>query len=84
MEDLRTAIGVCKLWLGVGRGMLPVKHLPLKILNGVNYCGRQLAQGFEWTARAYLKKEGQPLILQHARCKEEFALLGADWDVKYR
>ena len=29
------------LWLGVGKGMPPVKHLVPKIME-VNYCGRQL------------------------------------------
>ena len=30
---------VCKLWLGVGKGILPVKHLPPKVVMAVNYCG---------------------------------------------
>ena len=30
-----------KLWRGVSKGMLPVKHLAPKILMAVNYGGRQ-------------------------------------------
>ena len=33
---------VCKLWLGVGKGMLPVKNLAPKIHMAVSYCGSQL------------------------------------------
>ena len=49
---------VSKLWLGVSKGMLPVKHLAPKILIAVNYCGRQLARWFVWVATTNHKKEG--------------------------
>ena len=50
----------CKLWIWVGMGMLPVKHLAPKILNimAVNYCGRQLDCWLTWAAPVYHKKEG--------------------------
>ena len=31
---------VCKLWLGVSKVTLPVKHLAPEILMGDNHCGR--------------------------------------------
>ena len=51
---------VSKLWLGVSKGMHPVKHLAQKILKimAVNYCGWQLALRLGWAAPAYHKKEG--------------------------
>ena len=49
---------VCKLWFGVGKGMLPVKRLASKVFMAVNYCGRQLARWLGWAAPAYHKKEG--------------------------
>ena len=51
---------VCKLWLGVSKGMLPVEHPAPKMLTimAVNYCGSQLARRFQWAAPAYHKKEG--------------------------
>ena len=49
---------VCKLWFGVSKGMLPVKHLDPQILMAVKYCGRQLAQRLVWAVPAYHKKEG--------------------------
>ena len=58
---------VCKLWLWVSKGMLPVKHLEPKILMAVNYCGRQLARRLGLVAPAYHKKEG---VTQYpAACK---------------
>ena len=50
---------VCKLILGVSKGMLPVKHLAQKILKimAVNYCGRQLARRLGWAAPAYHKNK---------------------------
>ena len=52
---------VCKLWLGVSKGMLPVKHVAETIRIAVNYCGRQLALGLGWAAPAYHKKKGTTL-----------------------
>ena len=49
---------VCKLWLGVSKGMLPVKHVARKILMAVNYCGRQLAQRLGWVSPAHNQKVG--------------------------
>ena len=46
---------VCKLWLGVSKGMLPVRRLAPKIVKvmAVYYCGCQLARRLEWAAPAY-------------------------------
>ena len=51
---------VCNLWLGVNKGMLPVKHLAQKILKimAVNYCGRQLARRLGLALFAFHEKEG--------------------------
>ena len=49
---------VCKLWFGVGKGMLPVKRLASKVFMAVNYFGRQLTRWLGWAAPAYHKKEG--------------------------
>ena len=51
---------VCKLWFGVTKCMLPVKHPAQKILKimAVNYCGRKLARRLGWAAPAYHKKKG--------------------------
>ena len=35
---------ICKLWFGVSKGMLPVKHPAPKIIMAVSYCGCQLAR----------------------------------------
>ena len=59
---------VYKLWLGVSKGMLPVRHLAQKILLAVNYCGRQLARRLWWAAPAYHEKEGatpHPVVRKH-------------------
>ena len=59
---------VCKLWLGVSKGMLPVKHLAPKILIAANYCGHQLAPRIGWMATACHKKEGltpHPGVCKH-------------------
>ena len=47
-----------KLWFLNSKGMLPVKQIALKILMGINYCGRKIARKFGWTNPAYHKKEG--------------------------
>ena len=52
---------VCKLWLGVGKGMLPVIHLATNILMVVNYYGRQQARRLGRTAPAYHEKECEAL-----------------------
>ena len=44
--------------------MLPVKHLALKILMSIKYCGYNLAHKHGCVAPAYLKKEGATLILE--------------------
>ena len=49
---------ICKLSLGVSKGMLHVKHLAPKNLMAVNYCGRQLARRLGWASPAYHKKDG--------------------------
>ena len=51
---------VYKLWIGVSKGMLPVKHQAPTILKimPVNYCGHQLAQRLGWAAPANHRKEG--------------------------
>ena len=50
---------VCKLWLGVSKGMLPLKHLAPQILMAVNYyCWRQLARWLGWAEPAYHVEEG--------------------------
>ena len=46
---------VCRLWLDMSKGMLPVWHLAPKIM-AVNHCGRQLVR--RWAAPAYHDKEG--------------------------
>ena len=49
--------------------MLVVKHLAVKILMAVNYCGHQLARSLGWAAPAYHKKEGEsphPLACKHS------------------
>ena len=51
---------VCRLWFGVCKVMLPVKHRARKILIAVNFCGRQLARSLGCSASAYYKKEGAP------------------------
>ena len=48
---------MCKLWLGVSKGMFAVRHLAQKILMAVDYCGRQLARILGWAAPAYLKEK---------------------------
>ena len=50
----------CKLWFGVSKGMIPVRHLAPKILKimAVNYCGCQLDGRLTWVAPAYHKNEG--------------------------
>ena len=49
---------VCKLWLGVSKGMIPVEDLAQKIIMAVNYCGHQLTRRLGLAALAYHKKEG--------------------------
>ena len=53
---------VCKLWIGVSKGMLPVRHLAPKIHMAVNYCGSQLDRRLGWAAPASDKKEGAILV----------------------
>ena len=50
-------LGLDGLWLGVSKGMLPVRHLAPTILKimVVNYCGRQPARWLGWAAPAYHK-----------------------------
>ena len=71
---------VCKLWLGVNKGMLPVKHLAPKILMimEINYCGRQLAQRLGWAASAYHKGKVQSSILERTSlaCSMKGVLMG--------
>ena len=60
---------VSKMWLGISKGVLPVKHLAPKILMTVNYCGRQLAQWLGLAAPAYHTKEGatpHPGVCKHS------------------
>ena len=53
---------VCKLWLGVRYGMLPVRHLSPKIHMAVNYYWRQVARRLGWMAPLPTnKKEGAAL-----------------------
>ena len=56
---------VCKLLLGVSKGMLPVKHVAQKILKvmAVNHSGHQLARRLGWVAPAYHEQDG---IREHA------------------
>ena len=49
---------VCKLWMGVSKGMLPVKYLVKAMLMAVNYCRRQQARRLGWATPAYHKEEG--------------------------
>ena len=59
----------CYLWLGVSKGMLPVRHLAKKILMAVNYCVHQLFRRLGWSAPAYHKKEGaipHPVAHKHS------------------
>ena len=62
---------VCKLWLGLNKGMLPVGHLTSNILTAVNCCGRQLARRLGWVAPAYHKKEDARV---DSELSEEFAV----------
>ena len=48
---------ICKLWIGVGKDILPVRHLAPRILNELNYCGRQLARRLGWAAPAFHKEK---------------------------
>ena len=52
---------VYKLWLGVDKGLLPVRHLAPQILMAVNYHGRSLDGWLGWAAPAYHKKESATL-----------------------
>ena len=60
---------VCELWLGVSKGMLPVKHLSQRIVKimAVNYCGRQVGRMLGRAASAYHKKDGA--TPHHGVCK---------------
>ena len=61
---------VSKLWLGVSKSMLPVKHLAPKIIMAVNYYGRQLDSRF--LAPAYCKKEGATLHTEAHKCSLQY------------
>ena len=51
---------VCKLWLGVSKGLLPMKHLTPRILKIMedNYYWCQLARRLGWVVPACHKKDG--------------------------
>ena len=51
---------VCELWLGVSKGMLPVRDYNNKKLQimAVSYCGRQLARRLGWVTPVYHDEEG--------------------------
>ena len=55
---------VCTLWFGVGKGMLPVRHLAQKILMAVNFFWRHLARRLGLAAHAYLRKVSWICIVQ--------------------
>ena len=57
---------LCKLLLGVSKGMLPVKHLAPKIIMAVNYCWRQLARRLGWGHLPTIKMKVPPCILEYA------------------
>ena len=58
---------VCELWLGVSKGMLPVRHLAPKNpqIMAVNYCGCQLAEGLGGRHLPTIKRKVQTRILEH-------------------
>ena len=84
-------IQVCKLWLWVIKGMLPVKHLSPNILKimAVNYFGRQLARRLGSATPAYHEKESSTphlgacrLILQYdGRPDERFGVRVGTWNL---
>ena len=74
---------VCKLWLGVSKGMLPVKHLAPQILMTVNYCGCQQAQRLAWVEPACHIQEGA--IPHPGACKHNLKCDGRqDWHLGVR
>ena len=75
VEYFRTTalLQVCRLWFGVDRGTLPVKHLAPQIPMAVDYCGRQPAKILDLAGPACLERKIQPpLILERT---------SIDWDM---
>ena len=82
---------VCKLWLGVSKGMLLVKHLAPKIFKimAVNNCGCHLARTLGWAAPAYhINEDAIPhsgackFILQYdGRPDEHFGVRVGMWNL---
>ena len=66
----------CKVWLGVSKGMFPVKQLHKKILMAVNYCGRQLVRRIGWAASAYHKNISHFQECANIACSMTGGLMG--------
>ena len=75
---------ISKLWLGVSKGMLPVKHIAPKILMAVNNCGQQVAHRLDLAAPAYYEIEGTSLHPGMCDWRPDGRVGGAGWDVGCR
>ena len=70
---------ICKLWFGVGKGVLPVKHLTPQIFIPPNYCGCQVARRLGGRHLPTIKRMVPSLIPEHASiaCSMTGGLVGA-------